>query len=73
MANTMVGHEAHAVFNGVRGVDGNNLAGNDLSHGSLFGRFAFERDFASVIALGHDADEPAVVRDQQSADVLVRH
>ena len=73
MANAMVGHETHAFFDGMRGADGYDFAGDDFSHRRLFGGFAFERDLPRVIAFGHDAQQPAMLRDKQSADIFVGH
>jgi hypothetical protein len=50
-----------------------HLAGKDFFDRGLFGRFSLQGYLAGIIALGEDAHEAVGVRDQQGANVLVRH
>src|SRR6266567_5579995 len=73
MPDAMVGHQPHALFHRVRRRHVHDALGEDFFDGSLFGRFAFERDLAGVIALRNDAYKSSMVCDQQRADVFVGH
>ena len=73
MAYPMVGHEAQAFLDGMGWADLNDLLGKNFFDRRLFGGFAFEGDFAGIVAFGNDADESAMIGDEESADVLFSH
>jgi hypothetical protein len=73
MPNPVVGHDPHAIFDGVIGGNVDDLAREDFLDRGLFRGFSLQSDFASVIALGKNAHELAGLSDEQSADVFIRH
>src|SRR6266700_5138921 len=73
MADSVHGHDAHAFFHRVRRRGRNHWRGKDFTDFSFPGRFASERYFAGVIALGHHAQRLALRLDEQGPDVFFRH
>ena len=70
MADALFGHQPHGVFDGMVGGDGDDGRGNDLTHERGPGGFARKGDFAGVIALGKDANQPLAVHDRERPDVF---
>ena len=73
MTKVVVGHEIEAVVDGVARSNGDDGAGHDFAHLSVFGMVAFENAFAGVVALREDADEAATAEDHERADVVFGH
>jgi hypothetical protein len=73
MADAMLGHQAHAIFDTVGRGDLDELAGQDFFDGCLFGNSSLEHDFPGVITFGNNAHQPAFLNHEQRPDVLICH
>ncbi len=73
VANAQLGHEAHAILDGLLGGDGGGRGGDEFGDAHLGGGTAFEGDVAGVFAFGHEADELVAGHDEEGADVVVGH
>ena len=62
----------HSSIN-VSGVATYERRGHDVAHGGLLVGAALERHAPEIVALGDDADDLALFRDEQRADVRVDH
>lgn len=73
VAHAAFGHEAHGILDGVGGRGDVDGRGHDFLNGGFPGGTSLKDDLAGVVALGDDADERAIVNDEERADAVVRH
>src|SRR5207249_5299399 len=66
----VLSHQPHAFFHGMRRAYVDEFLGEDFLYGRLFGRFALEGHFPGVIAFRKNADEFALIYDEEGADVF---
>ena len=68
-----VGHQAHAIRDGVVGAYDDRIAGHDVIHRGVFGGFAFQNDLPRVVAFRDDSEKCSVAQHRQSAYVFFSH
>ncbi len=73
MPQPLVGHERHAILNGIFGTNVEDVGDHQLTHRRGFGGPSFEDDLARVIAFGKNAHHISVFNHYQRADILLRH
>ena len=73
MPQMFIGHQRHAVFNGVVATDVEDVAGHQLADGCGFGGAAQQDDFAGIISFGKNSDNSVVYSDHHGSDIGLRH